>query len=152
MLLSGTAAISAGFMDDGTPKIALALIGKFGASASFGIVYLYTAELYPTQIRSTAVGMCSMMARIGGFAAPQVAIFLPKVAPDYPYLTMLILGSCSILGGLLSLLLPETLGSLLPETITDVQSFKHNNKKFFECWSKTKLRSRIEKLENAKIN
>ena len=74
MLLSGTAAISAGFMDDGTSKIALALIGKFGASASFGIVYLYTAELYPTQIRSTAIGMCSMMARIGGFAAPQVCI------------------------------------------------------------------------------
>ena len=65
---------------------------------------------------------------------------------------MLILGSCSILGGLLSLLLPETLGSLLPETIKDVQSLKHNNKKFFECWSKAKLRSRIEELENAKKN
>ena len=65
---------------------------------------------------------------------------------------MLVLGSCSILGGVLSLLLPETLGSLLPETITDVQSLKNNNKKFFECWSKSKLRSRIEELENAKIN
>ena len=65
---------------------------------------------------------------------------------------MLVLGSCSILGGVLSLLLPETLGSLLPETITDVQSLKNNNKKFFECWSKAKLRSRIEELENAKIN
>ena len=72
LLLSGIAAIPAGFMDDGTPKTILALIGKFGASASFSIVYLYTAELYPTQIRSTAVGMCSMMARIGGVAAPQV--------------------------------------------------------------------------------
>ena len=65
---------------------------------------------------------------------------------------MLVLGSCSILGGILSLLLPETLGSLLPETITDVQSLKNNNKKFFECWSKVKLRSRIEELENVKIN
>ena len=76
MLLSGIAAIPAGFMDDGTPKTILALIGKFGASASFSIVYLYTAELYPTQIRSTAVGMCSMMARIGGVAAPQVCTYL----------------------------------------------------------------------------
>ena len=66
------AAIPAGFMEDGTPKTAL--IGKFGATASFAIIYLYTAELYPTQIRSTAVGMCSMMARIGGFAAPQVCV------------------------------------------------------------------------------
>ena len=77
LLLSGMAAIPAGFMEDGTPRTALALIGKFGASASFAIVYLYTAELYPTQIRSTAVGMCSMMARIGGFAAPQVCVISP---------------------------------------------------------------------------
>ena len=72
LLLSGIAAIPAGFLDDGAGKTTLALIGKFGASASFSIVYLYTAELYPTQVRSTAIGMCSMMARIGGVAAPQV--------------------------------------------------------------------------------
>ena len=71
------AAIPAGLMEDGTAKTALALIGKFGATASFAVVYLYTAELYPTQIRSTGVGMCSMMARIGGFAAPQVCILSP---------------------------------------------------------------------------
>ena len=65
-------AVCAAFMEDGTLKTSLALIGKFGASAAFGTVCLYTAELYPTQIRSTAIGMCSMMARIGGFAAPQV--------------------------------------------------------------------------------
>ena len=63
---------------------------------------------------------------------------------------MLVLGSCSILGGVLSLLLPETLGSVLPETITDVQSLKNNNKKFFECWSKAKLKTRIEELEMSK--
>ena len=63
---------------------------------------------------------------------------------------MLILGSCSILGAMLSLLLPETLGALLPETIEDMETFKHNDKKFFECWSKAKLNSRIEALELAK--
>ena len=47
--------------------------GKFGASGAFAIVYLYTAELFPTSIRSTATGLCSMMARIGGIAAPQVS-------------------------------------------------------------------------------
>ena len=78
----------------------------------------------------------------------QVAIFLPKIAPGY--LPMLILGSCSILGAMLSLLLPETLGVLLPETIEDMETFKHNDKKFFECWTKTKLNTRIEALELAK--
>jgi MFS family permease len=92
LFLTGAAAIPAAFMDEGTTRTTLALVGttfskkrrlnfppilnflgKFGASASFSIVYLYTAELYPTVVRSTAVGMCSMMARIGGIAAPQVS-------------------------------------------------------------------------------
>ena len=75
LLISGVAAIPAGFLEDGAVRSALAMIGKFGATASFSIAYLYTAELYPTQMRSTAVGMCSMMARIGGLAAPQVILF-----------------------------------------------------------------------------
>ena len=76
LLISGVAAIPAGFLEDGAVRTALAMIGKFGATAAFSIAYLYTAELFPTQMRSTAVGMCSMMARIGGLAAPQVIIII----------------------------------------------------------------------------
>jgi hypothetical protein len=32
----------------------------------FGMVYLYTTELFPTSIRSTAIGSCSTMALVGG--------------------------------------------------------------------------------------
>ena len=53
-------------------KLTLALIGKFGATAVFTIVFVYTAELFPTEIRSTAVGSSSTCARVGGIVAPQV--------------------------------------------------------------------------------
>ena len=46
--------------------------GKFGASASFSIIYMYTAELYPTEIRGTAMGLCSVLGRVGSILAPQV--------------------------------------------------------------------------------
>ena len=46
-------------------QIFLSLIGKFGASAGFSIVYLYSAELYPTILRSTSLGTCSLVARLG---------------------------------------------------------------------------------------
>lgn len=35
-----------------TTGVVMAFIGKIGAGAAFSIVYNYTAELYPTVIRS----------------------------------------------------------------------------------------------------
>ncbi len=119
LFLTGISAIFAAFLAEGAVQTGMVLLGKFGASTSVCIVYLYTAELYPTSIRSTASGLCSMMARFGGIAAPQVAIFLPKIAPKF--LPLVIMGSSCLVGSLLSILLPETLGSDLPETFEDVE-------------------------------
>ena len=53
--------------------ILLAFIGKAGAAAAFGIVYIFTAELTPTVIRNAAMGACSCTARIGSMLAPYIA-------------------------------------------------------------------------------
>ena len=62
--------------------------GKFGVSAAFALVYLYTAEIFPTMIRATVVGMCSMFARVGGILAPQVALYLPVVTGSVQVITV----------------------------------------------------------------
>lgn len=59
-LLSGVSCIAAGMLmgneDLAWLQIALVMLGKFGAGLSFGICYLLTAELFPTSIRTTAMG------------------------------------------------------------------------------------------------
>jgi MFS family permease len=38
---------------------------KFLASATYAIIYIYANELFPTNVRNTGMGICSMVARIG---------------------------------------------------------------------------------------
>lgn len=48
------------------------MTGKFGFTMAFSIVYIYTAEIYPTVLRNVGMGMCSSAARIGSITAPYV--------------------------------------------------------------------------------
>ncbi|XP_070773167.1 organic cation/carnitine transporter 2-like [Enoplosus armatus] len=99
--------------------ITLEMMGKFAVTTAFAIVYAYTAELYPTVLRNTAVGTCSMASRIGSIIAPYF-IYLRSYSIALPYILM---GTLTLLSGLLSLLLPESYGMPLPDTITHMQQF-----------------------------
>ncbi|KAA0720519.1 Solute carrier family 22 member 5 High-affinity sodium-dependent carnitine cotransporter [Triplophysa tibetana] len=70
-----------------TLTLALEMAGKFGFTMSFTVVYIYTAELYPTVLRNLGMGMCSSAARIGSITAPYV-IFLGQLvfytSHDFP--------------------------------------------------------------------
>ncbi|XP_070785149.1 putative transporter SVOPL isoform X1 [Enoplosus armatus] len=42
-------------------------------SMNFNVVYIYTAEVYPTAARSLGMGFCTSFSRIGGMIAPFIA-------------------------------------------------------------------------------
>ena len=119
--------------------------GKFGASAAFALVYLYTAEIFPTPIRASVLGICSMFAKLGGILAPQVAIYLPIVTKSVQA-PMILMGSCALLGSVVSIWLPETLGSLTIQSIQDVDSLHTVAKPSFAIWSHKKLSRHLEQL------
>lgn len=98
--------------------IALSMIGKFAIAIAFGLIYLYTCELYPTIIRSLAVGTGSMMCRVGSVVAP----FCVYLADVWTYLPQVIVGILAIVIGVLTLLLPETLGEPLTNTLEEAES------------------------------
>ena len=84
----------------------LSLLGKFGASAAFAIVYLYTAELFPTCTRNQAVGLCALMAKMGGITTMLLDLLKVYWQPA-PVLTM---GIFATLAGLAAANFPETAG------------------------------------------
>ena len=86
------------------------LIGKFGAACTFSIVYLITTELFPTVFRGTAFGIANIFARLGGILAP----IIDGVAK---HSFMYIYGSLGLISGVSSLLLRETKGEFMTDTL-----------------------------------
>ncbi|XP_072302185.1 solute carrier family 22 member 4-like [Eucyclogobius newberryi] len=95
----------------------LEMLGKFGLTAAFCIIYAISSELFPTVIRNTAMGCCSMAARIGTIMSPFI-IYLGRFYKSLPYILM---GCLALTGALLCLILPETFCRTLPETINEMQ-------------------------------
>ena len=122
-------------------QIILSLVGKFGAAANFGIVYVYTAELFPTVIRNTAIGACSTVARVGGM----MAIMIGLLATYWTPAPMLIMGIVAVVAGTLALLLPETVGTKLPETMEDAINIgKNSNRGICTCVCPQSLEEMLE--------
>ncbi|GFO18728.1 solute carrier family 22 member 13 [Plakobranchus ocellatus] len=103
--------------------VILSLIGKASLVAAYPLLYTYTAELFPTTHRGIGVGSCSMMARIGGLISPYIAdLGLHTSGKMAAVLPQLVFGACAIGGAVLVLLLPDTKGRELPETIDDIRN------------------------------
>ncbi|XP_055042550.2 solute carrier family 22 member 16 isoform X1 [Misgurnus anguillicaudatus] len=98
--------------------IVLSMTGKFAIAIAFGLVYLYTCELYPTIIRSLAVGSGSMMCRVGSVVAP----FCVYLSDIWIYMPQLIVGILAFIVGILTMFLPETLGQPLTSTLEEAEA------------------------------
>uniref|UniRef100_A0A1I8PJ79 Major facilitator superfamily (MFS) profile domain-containing protein n=1 Tax=Stomoxys calcitrans TaxID=35570 RepID=A0A1I8PJ79_STOCA len=104
--------------------ILFAMIGKLAITASYGTIYIFSAEQFPTVVRNVALGASSMVARIGGILAP----YLNLLGQIWRPLPLIICGALAFLGGLLSLLLPETHNKPMPETMEDGENFGKHRK------------------------
>lgn len=51
-------------------SITLEMVGKFGITTGTALMFVYTAELFPTVLRNTATGMCTTVSRVGSCIAP----------------------------------------------------------------------------------
>ncbi|XP_068268913.1 solute carrier family 22 member 2-like [Nyctibius grandis] len=101
-------------------KVIAACIGRMGITIAFEMVCFVNTELYPTYIRNLGVMVCSSLCDVGGIIVPFIVYRLVEVWHDLPLIVFTVLG---LIAGGLVLLLPETKGRVLPETVEDVENF-----------------------------
>ncbi|XP_066254565.1 organic cation transporter protein-like [Euwallacea similis] len=99
--------------------VTLAMLGKLAITASYGAVYIFSTEQFPTVVRNAGLGAGSTCARVGSIITPYINI----TAHIWQPLPLLIFGALAFLGGLMSLILPETLNRKLPETFEEGEAF-----------------------------
>lgn len=62
--------------DDYAGSLTLFLIGKLAITCSFQILYFFTSEIFPTNVRNSLLSLCSMVGRIGSMLAPQTPLLV----------------------------------------------------------------------------
>nr|XP_012230838.1 PREDICTED: organic cation transporter protein [Linepithema humile]XP_012230839.1 PREDICTED: organic cation transporter protein [Linepithema humile]XP_012230841.1 PREDICTED: organic cation transporter protein [Linepithema humile]XP_012230842.1 PREDICTED: organic cation transporter protein [Linepithema humile] len=135
LMIGGACCICAASITGATSDLAamatitIVLVGKACVAGSFAVVYNYTAELFPTVVRNTALGIGSMCARLSGALTPLIFL-LDSLDARVP---ATIFGLVSLVAGFLALYLPETLNQPMPETIEDGENFGKGDTCFTTC-------------------
>ncbi|XP_063696923.1 organic cation transporter protein [Culicoides brevitarsis] len=102
--------------DETTLITFIAMFGRFCIGAVYIVVILHTAELFPTEVRNSAIGTSSAMSHIGSISAPYVVDFLGIIAWFIP---TTICAVTAIGAGTLVMFLPETKGKDLHDKIEE---------------------------------
>ncbi|XP_041704371.1 solute carrier family 22 member 13 [Coregonus clupeaformis] len=119
LLLSGSfcllSLLASRFYDVPGLVMALALVGKLCMQTTVFVSLLYGIELFPTLIRQKCVGLVCLCYRVGCILN---AVVSPR-GETIPLAAMILYGSGPIVGAGLCLLLPETSGVPLPDSLED---------------------------------
>lgn len=130
MLVGGMCCIIAAFIEQGSmTATSIVLVGKLTIAGSFAVIYNYSAEMFPTVVRNSALGLGSMCARLSGALTPLITL-LDSFDPTIP---AVIFGVIALLSGFLVLFLPETVNQPMPQSILDGENFGRGDTCFTTC-------------------
>ncbi|KFP79512.1 Solute carrier family 22 member 3 [Acanthisitta chloris] len=133
-IVAGIACLITAFLPEDIPwlKTTVATLGRLSITIAFEVVYLVNSELYPTTLRNFGVSLCSSLCDLGIFMTMDIVLSVTLYFCQIPSLSIL-----AVACGLLVLLLPETKGIPLPETVEDVEQLSSS---FGQCGKKRKHR------------
>ncbi|CAM6087436.1 unnamed protein product [Calypogeia fissa] len=108
--------------DMGLLRLIWAVLGMLGMAGAFSLIYIYTAELFPTVVRNAALGLAVQAGGVGAVIAPFVVV-AGHFSPSLPFV---IFGFLALGGAALSTRLPETLNQRLHDTLEEMERDTRN--------------------------
>ncbi|CAF4852802.1 unnamed protein product [Pieris macdunnoughi] len=115
--LCGFAAVIPFFVGPGMTQRVMYFVGKLAITFAFNSLYVFTAELFPTDARSSSLAAASLVGRIGSVLAPQTPL-LSANAQAAAY------GGAAAVGALAAALMPETRRTPLPQRARDAEELR----------------------------
>ncbi|KAG6600748.1 Organic cation/carnitine transporter 4, partial [Cucurbita argyrosperma subsp. argyrosperma] len=95
-------------------RMVCGMLGIFGMAGTYNLLYIYTAELFPTVVRNAALGCGTQASQMGAILAPFVVV----MGGGLPFA---VFAGCGIMGGALAFYLPETLNKPLYDTMGGIE-------------------------------
>lgn len=114
MWLSGAFCVAGAAADGGVARMCCGVMGIFGIAATYNLLLVYTAELFPTAVRNSALGCVQQAEQMGAVVAPMVVVMGGGA-------TLFAFGVCGVFGGFLALYIPETLDQPLYDTLAGME-------------------------------
>ncbi|CAD5317072.1 unnamed protein product [Arabidopsis thaliana] len=94
-------------------QLAVEAVGFMASSTAYDVLYVYCVELFPTNVRNTAVSLLRQAFMLGASAAP----LLVALGRESAMMSFIVFGVASVLSGIVSLWLRETRNAPLYETL-----------------------------------
>ncbi|XP_061351014.1 organic cation/carnitine transporter 4-like [Gastrolobium bilobum] len=101
-------------------RMVCGILGIFGMAGTYNLLFIYTAELFPTVVRNAALGCATQAAQMGAILAPVIVV----LGGWWPFIVFAL---CGFVGGLFAFYLPETLNQPLYDTLTGMEAGQCEN-------------------------
>ncbi|XP_030030962.1 solute carrier family 22 member 3-like isoform X1 [Manduca sexta] len=115
MGISGILILIATFMPKGMAQAGLAIMARFCINMSYNAAMQWATELLPTGVRAFGSSLLHMI----GFLATALSPFIVYSERLWTLLPLVILAVLAALGSSIAIILPETKGKQMPQTIED---------------------------------
>ncbi|XP_022115436.2 beta-alanine transporter [Pieris rapae] len=122
-VLTAILAITATFVPKGIPRVAIAVLARFMTNMTLTVLMQWTAELLPTPVRASG----SSFVHVISFLATMVSPFIAFSERLWFALPFIIISGISLCAASITLLLPETKGRQMPQTIIDGEKIVQSN-------------------------